>query len=57
MGVSEEAIKTITDLIRAVVDRLFKHTTEFDITIDLRSGERPIGTLHLRGTMSVKPIE
>ena len=54
---SEEAIRTITDLIRAVVDRLFKHITEFDITIDLRSGERPIGTLHLRGTTTVKPVE
>ena len=54
---AEEGIRPITDLIKAIVDRLFKHVLEFDITIDLRSGERPIGTLHLRGTTSVRPAE
>jgi len=54
---AEEGTRAITDLIETIVDRLFKHVLEFDITIDLRSGERPIGTLHLRGTTSVKPAE
>ena len=48
-----EAVSSLRDFI----ERLFKHILEFDITVELRSGERPLGTLRLRGSTKVRPAE
>ena len=48
-----EVVGSLKDLI----EKLFKHILEFDITVELRSGERSLGTLRFRGSTKVKPAE
>ncbi len=46
-----------TGSLRDLIERLFKHILEFDITVELRSGERHLGTLRLRGSTKVRTTE
>ena len=48
---------TLVDVLRLVLDRVFRSHRELDVTIELKAGERTLASFNVKGHITTRPVK